>query len=86
MKREKVDKNSLNRGINALRIRTEVADNIFNNTTDWLLLDASIYEIKYLRAYHAYLLSLARKEATCDVSKHNESISSTHDKEVDALA
>ncbi len=86
MKRKKLDLNSINMSINDLRRRAEVAENIFNNTTDESLLDAAIYELRYLRAYHGHLITLARMEAELDNSKRTAPVKSNHDKEVDALA
>ncbi len=86
MKRKKLDLNSLNMSINDLRRRAEVAENIFNNTTDESLLDAAIYELRYLRAYHGHLIALARQEAVLDASNRKTAVESNHDKEADVLA
>lgn len=55
-------KTELQEKITEIRIKMEIADNLFSNLSNPDLIDACVYEKKSLLSRYNYLLKLARKE------------------------
>ena len=57
-----------------IRSRIDIVNQLFDTTTDELLLDACVYELKMLRLRYAYLVRLAREESHAVSEPRSEEI------------